>query len=52
MLWKPGTFQGSLAQVGHGMELSELVVFDGKLRAFDGRIGVVFQVDKDKVAYA
>ena len=32
------------------MELSELVVFDGKLLTFDDRTGVVYQVEGDKVS--
>lgn len=43
-------FQGSLAQGGRGMELSELVVFDGKLLSFDDRTGVVYQIEGDKVS--
>ena len=31
------------------MELSELVVFNGKLFTFDDRTGIVFEVDKENV---
>ncbi|XP_003741943.1 soluble calcium-activated nucleotidase 1 [Galendromus occidentalis] len=41
--------KGSLAQSGRGMELSELVVFDGKLLSFDDRTGVVYQIEGEKV---
>lgn len=32
-----------------GMELSELVVFDGKLLTFDDRTGIVFEIINDKI---
>lgn len=31
------------------MELSELVVFNGKLFTFDDRTGIVFEVEKENV---
>lgn len=34
----------TLSQKGRGMELSELIVFNGKLYAVDDRTGVVFQI--------
>lgn len=43
-------FQGSLSQGGRGMELSELVVFDGKLLSFDDRTGVIYQIEGDRVS--
>lgn len=33
---------------GRGMELSELVVFDGRLLTFDDRTGMVFQIINDR----
>lgn len=35
----------SMAFKGRGMELSELVVFDGKLLSFDDRTGMVYRLD-------
>ncbi|XP_053708484.1 soluble calcium-activated nucleotidase 1 isoform X1 [Synchiropus splendidus] len=40
--------ESHLAEKGRGMELSELVVFNGKLYTVDDRTGVVYQVDGDK----
>ena len=37
-------FSSSLAQGGRGMELSELVCFDGKILSVDDRTGVVYQI--------
>ena len=39
----------TLSQKGRGMELSELVVFDGKLLSFDDKTGMVYIIDKEKV---
>lgn len=42
----------TLSQKGRGMELSELIVFNGKLYAVDDRTGVVFQIqDKHTTAW-
>ncbi|XP_077384050.1 soluble calcium-activated nucleotidase 1 [Festucalex cinctus] len=41
--------QSHLAEKGRGMELSELVVFNGKLYSVDDRTGVVYHVDGGKV---
>ena len=30
---------------GRGMELSELIVFNGKLYAVDDRTGIIFEID-------
>lgn len=38
-----------LAEKGRGMELSELVVFNGKLYSVDDRTGVVYQIEGSKV---
>lgn len=39
----------SLSMGGRGMELSELVTFDGHLLTFDDRTGIVHQLDGDRV---
>lgn len=36
-----------LSMKGRGMELSELIVFDGKLLSFDDRTGTVFVINKN-----
>ncbi|KFV52537.1 Soluble calcium-activated nucleotidase 1, partial [Gavia stellata] len=41
--------QSHLAEKGRGMELSELVVFNGKLYTVDDRTGVVYQIEGNKV---
>ncbi|OQR70355.1 soluble calcium-activated nucleotidase 1-like [Tropilaelaps mercedesae] len=41
--------KGSLSQAGRGMELSELVVFNGRLLTFDDRTGVIYEIEGDKV---
>lgn len=38
----------NFAHKGRGMELSELVVFDGRLLTFDDRSGMVFEIVNDK----
>lgn len=40
--------QSHLAEKGRGMELSELVVFNGKLYSVDDRTGVVYQIEGNK----
>ncbi|XP_029913433.1 soluble calcium-activated nucleotidase 1 isoform X2 [Myripristis murdjan] len=40
--------ESHLAEKGRGMELSELVVFNGKLYSVDDRTGVVYHIDGDK----
>ncbi|KAM3863730.1 soluble calcium-activated nucleotidase 1 [Diretmus argenteus] len=39
--------ESHLAEKGRGMELSELVVFNGKLYSVDDRTGVVYHIDGD-----
>ncbi|XP_039201196.1 soluble calcium-activated nucleotidase 1 isoform X1 [Crotalus tigris] len=46
---KDHILESHLAEKGRGMELSELVVFNGKLYAVDDRTGVVYQIDDTKV---
>nr|XP_057905835.1 soluble calcium-activated nucleotidase 1 [Doryrhamphus excisus] len=41
--------ESHLAEKGRGMELSELVVFNGKLYSVDDRTGIVYHIDSDKV---
>ncbi|XP_004460506.1 soluble calcium-activated nucleotidase 1 [Dasypus novemcinctus] len=40
-----GVLESHLAEKGRGMELSELVVFNGKLYSVDDRTGVVYQIE-------
>lgn len=40
--------ESHLAEKGRGMELSELVVFNGKLYSVDDRTGVVYQIEGTK----
>lgn len=37
-----------LAEKGRGMELSELIVFNGKLYSVDDRTGVIYRLDRNK----
>lgn len=46
---KDHILESHLAEKGRGMELSELVVFNGKLYAVDDRTGVVYHIDGTKV---
>ncbi|XP_018588199.1 soluble calcium-activated nucleotidase 1 isoform X1 [Scleropages formosus] len=48
--WDPDrvVLESHLAEKGRGMELSELVVFDGRLYSVDDRTGVVYRIDGDK----
>ncbi|KAJ8680352.1 hypothetical protein QAD02_016139 [Eretmocerus hayati] len=46
---EPVVLTGSLALKGRGMELSELVVFDGRLLTMDDRTGMVYFFDADNV---
>ncbi|KAG7248352.1 hypothetical protein CRUP_030726 [Coryphaenoides rupestris] len=45
---KPVVLESHLAEKGRGMELSELVAFNGKLYSVDDRTGVVYHIDGDK----
>lgn len=45
----PTTLTSSYGCGGRGMELSELVVFNGKLLTFDDRTGIVYEVIDDSV---
>lgn len=46
---KTVTLTSKRAEGGRGMELSELVVFNGKLYTVDDRTGIVYEIYKNKV---
>ncbi|XP_003417275.1 soluble calcium-activated nucleotidase 1 [Loxodonta africana] len=48
--WDPGheVLESHLAEKGRGMELSELIVFNGRLYSVDDRTGVVYQIEGSK----
>lgn len=48
--WDPErvVLESHLSEKGRGMELSELVAFNGKLYTVDDRTGVVYQIEGDK----
>lgn len=39
------SLKSNMAYGGRGMELSELIVFNGKLYAVDDRTGIIYEVD-------
>ena len=39
------TLKSHMSYGGRGMELSELIVFNGKLYAVDDRTGIIFEID-------
>lgn len=43
------TLSSSLSMKGRGMELSELVTFDGRLLSFDDRTGMIYLMEGDQV---
>lgn len=45
---EPIKLKTNFALKDRGMELSELVVFNGKLLTFDDRTGMVFEIINDK----
>lgn len=45
----PIILKSSLGESGRGMELSELVVFNGKLYVLDDRTGIVYELHDDRV---
>ncbi|KAH8358468.1 hypothetical protein KR093_000438 [Drosophila rubida] len=45
----PTTLESGFALKGRGMELSELVTFNGKLLSFDDRTGLIYEISNDKV---
>ncbi|XP_055849503.1 apyrase [Episyrphus balteatus] len=46
---EPQTLESSFSLKDRGMELSELVTFDGKLLSFDDRTGLVYKLENDKL---
>lgn len=42
------TLSSSLSMKGRGMELSELVTFDGRLLSFDDRTGMIYFIESDQ----
>ncbi|MEQ2211856.1 hypothetical protein XENOCAPTIV_018648 [Xenoophorus captivus] len=49
--WDPDrvVLESHLSEKGRGMELSDLVVFNGKLYSVDDRTGIIYHIDGDKV---
>ena len=45
----PQELTGALSAGGRGMELSELIAFDGKLLTVDDRTGIVYQIQGTKI---
>ncbi|CAH0563977.1 unnamed protein product [Brassicogethes aeneus] len=45
----PARLTNNFALKGRGMELSELVVFDGRLLTFDDRTGIIYELSNNKV---
>ncbi|XP_059924733.1 soluble calcium-activated nucleotidase 1 isoform X1 [Gadus macrocephalus] len=45
---EPVVLESHLAEKGRGMELSELVAFNGKLYSVDDRTGIVYHIDGNK----
>jgi len=41
------TLKSQISEKGRGMELSELIVFNGKLYAVDDRTGIIFEITSD-----
>lgn len=44
---EPTELKSTFGQNGRGMELSELVVFNGKLLSFDDRTGIVYEINPE-----
>lgn len=44
----PVKLKSRFCENGRGMELSELIVFNGKLLSFDDRTGLVYEIDGDR----
>lgn len=50
LLWdneEPKILKSSISMGGRGMELSELVTFNGKIYSFDDRTGIVYSIGED-----
>ncbi|KAH9490038.1 Soluble calcium-activated nucleotidase 1 [Bulinus truncatus] len=48
-LYQPNVLISSIAASDRGMELSELVIFNGKLYTFDDRTGIIYQIKNNDV---
>jgi len=46
-LEEPKILKSSISMGGRGMELSELVTFNGKIYSFDDRTGIVYSINED-----
>lgn len=46
---EPEVLKTTFNSKGRGLELSELVTFDGRLLTFDDRTGIVFEIVKNTV---
>lgn len=46
---KTVTLSSKVSEGGRGMELSELIVFNGKLYTVDDRTGIIYEIHNDKV---
>lgn len=44
---EPKILKSSISMGGRGMELSELVTFNGKIYSFDDRTGIVYRISED-----
>jgi len=51
VIWDDRTvvLSSSLSMKGRGMELSELVTFDGRLLSFDDRTGMIYFIEGDQI---
>lgn len=50
LLWdneEPIVLKSSISMGGRGMELSELVTFNGKVYSFDDRTGIIYSINED-----
>lgn len=46
-LEEPKILKSSISMGGRGMELSELVTFNGKIYSFDDRTGIIYSINED-----
>jgi len=50
LIWdleEPKILKSSISMGGRGMELSELVTFNGKIYSFDDRTGIIYSINED-----
>lgn len=45
---EPVELKSGFSLKGRGMELSDLIVFNGKLLSFDDRTGIIYEIEQDK----